>query len=170
MGAKDLGHTQSMRPDQHTEVGRPDRAPSQAAVLQAGCNALAVHQLMRAFPPSISPHLCAADAARRMICEGLAELPVVDDAGRPIGVLSRSDLLEAYVDPALGGGASVKRLMVPYVLAVDTQAPLQLALALIAYEGVQGVLVIDATRRLVGTLNTLDLVRWMAQQTGADSS
>lgn len=52
-----------------------------------------VHQIMRRQPITVSPEAEYCDAARVMLEHKVSCLPVVDDRGRPVGVLTWRDLL-----------------------------------------------------------------------------
>lgn len=56
-------------------------------------------ELMTPQPITIDPGATAADAARRMQKERVNRLPVVDDAGRLIGIVSRGDVLKVFLVP-----------------------------------------------------------------------
>jgi CBS domain-containing protein len=69
---------------------RPDRAKA-AALTAAG--------LMSSPAVTIAPEATVADAAQVMHGEKVKRLPVVDDAGRLAGIVSRVDVLGAYDRP-----------------------------------------------------------------------
>lgn len=50
-------------------------------------------ELMRANPVSIRDDATVQEAIKLLTDKGFSAAPVIDDAGRPIGVLSRSDIL-----------------------------------------------------------------------------
>jgi CBS domain-containing protein len=56
-----------------------------------------VAELMTAPPITIRRDQSLADAATRMYERGVKRLPVVDDTGAPVGIVTRSDLLKAYL-------------------------------------------------------------------------
>ncbi|HWD47398.1 MAG TPA: CBS domain-containing protein [Actinomycetota bacterium] len=56
---------------------------------------LRVSDLMSSEPVTAPPDCSLAQAVRTMIRHGVNRLPVVDQAGRPIGVLTRDDVLGA---------------------------------------------------------------------------
>jgi len=136
-------------------------------------------------------------ATRTMLERGISGAPVVDEAGRPIGMVSKTDLLEAWYEQgkaeadeaaeegeltvqqggytcSLGGGFHVEHtqsvavgdIMVPYLLAVSSRAPISLAAALMAYEGVHRLLVLNESNEMVGIVSSLDVLRWLAQLSG----
>jgi CBS domain-containing protein len=48
---------------------------------------------------SIAPDATVAEAARRMHTAGVKRLPVLDEGGRLVGILSRADLLKVFNRP-----------------------------------------------------------------------
>jgi CBS domain-containing protein len=48
---------------------------------------------------SISPEATVAEAARRMHAAGVKRLPVIDEGGRLVGIVSRGDLLRVFNRP-----------------------------------------------------------------------
>jgi CBS domain-containing protein len=59
--------------------------------------ALTAAQLMTAPPITITPYKSVVSAARLMSKHGVKRLPVVDDEGRLVGIVSRHDLLKVFV-------------------------------------------------------------------------
>jgi CBS domain-containing protein len=56
---------------------------------------LRVHDLMSTEPVAVEPDCPLVQAVRTMVGHGVNRLPVVDSGGRPIGVLTRDDVLGA---------------------------------------------------------------------------
>jgi CBS domain-containing protein len=56
-----------------------------------------VGELMSAPPVTIRPDQSLAEAATRMYRHGVKRLPVIDEAGVLVGIVSRGDLLKAYL-------------------------------------------------------------------------
>lgn len=57
---------------------------------------LTAEQLMTTAPVTVSPGHDMAVAARRMLDRNVNRLPVVDDAGRVVGIVARRDLLRPW--------------------------------------------------------------------------
>ena len=57
------------------------------------------HDLMTVAVVSIAPEATAAQAARRLHTANIKRLPVVDQRGRLVGILSRADLLKVFNRP-----------------------------------------------------------------------
>ena len=118
---------------------------------------LRVRDLMTENPVSVRHGITVREAAAFLAEQGIGAAPVVNDAGRAIGVLSRSDVLLAV--NAGVEGAPVREVMSPAVVAVhpDTHA-------LQAYEvmlrcAVRRVFVADDEGVPVGVVSVTDLFR-----------
>lgn len=110
------------------------------------------------------------EATQVMLAHGISGAPVVDDAGRPIGIVSKTDLLEAWQEHSKSDEANphtvVGDIMVPYLLAAQNNSPISLAAALMAYEGVHRLLVLDERSAMVGIVTSLDILRWLGSLSG----
>jgi CBS domain-containing protein len=112
----------------------------------------------------VSAALRRAEAIALFLDRGLSGAPVVDDAGRPLGMLTRSDLLRAAVErPAPSTAADI---MMPIAYTLAENDALSRGAALIAAEGVHHLPVIGDHGRVVGLISTLDITRWLARQSG----
>ena len=70
-----------------------DPSSAQAPGRWTRLTGLLVRDLMSSEPVTAEPSYPLLQAVRRMIVNGVNRLPVVDDAGRPLGVLTRDDVL-----------------------------------------------------------------------------
>jgi len=61
--------------------------------------ATTARDLMSVAVVSIAPDATVAEAARRMHTAGVKRLPVLDEGGRLVGILSRADLLKVFNRP-----------------------------------------------------------------------
>jgi CBS-domain-containing membrane protein len=59
--------------------------------------AVVAGELMTTPAVTVSPTATVTEAARRMHTVGVKRLPVVNDAGRLVGIVSRADLLKVYI-------------------------------------------------------------------------
>jgi CBS-domain-containing membrane protein len=99
-------------------------------------------------------------------------LPIVDERRRPVGVITKLDLVE-QIDAAMrcaGGGCAMpsdlvartaEDVMMPLALTLDTTATVVHAAAMMTSEDTHHVLVVDDTRTLVGVVSAKDIVRWV---------
>lgn len=120
-----------------------------------------------------------------LLKHGVSGVPVVDASGKPVGVVSKTDLLrERYEngdtlelrasdarDPAGYHESSAGRWLVADVMASMTfslpeDATVAQACALMAYEGVHRLPIVCAEGKVIGILSALDVLRWVATADG----
>lgn len=106
------------------------------------------------------PEMDASLLRARLVERGVSGAPVVDDWGRVLGVVSKTDLVEHEVTSERGKH-SVADIMMPMVFTLPPEAPIGQAAALMAYEGVHRVVVVDHKGCVVGLVSTLDIARWL---------
>lgn len=108
----------------------------------------------------VSPDLPVQSLVLLLVDRGFSGVPVVDSAGKPIGVVSKSDLV-------VGDRAGVVRdIMMPIAFTLPESASLSHAAALMAYENIHRVPVVAADGTVVGIVSAMDIVRWVAEQDG----
>lgn len=100
-----------------------------------------------------------------LLTAGVSGAPVVDVAGRPLGIVSKTDLLQALHDGA-GEARPVGEVCTPLVFSLPERAPLAQAAALMAWEGVHRIPVVGDDGAVVGIVSALDVARWLAEQDG----
>jgi CBS domain-containing protein len=59
---------------------------------------LLVRDRMQGQPPTVSPDTGVADLANLLADERLSSVPVVDEAGAVVGVISRADVVRALAE------------------------------------------------------------------------
>ena len=72
---------------------------------RAKAAAAAASKLMTAPAVTVAPTATVTEAARRMHTAGVKRLPVVDETGRLVGIVSRADLLRSSPGPTRPSGA-----------------------------------------------------------------
>ncbi|MBK6519438.1 MAG: CBS domain-containing protein [Polyangiaceae bacterium] len=150
-----------------------------------------VSHFMAANVATVSRGLLIEDAAQRIVENHVSGMPVVDDHGTIVGVVSLTDLVRALLDgptappPAEsstefydplsverlvesllegreGGGRIVADVMSRRLLTVGPDATLLDAARMMAKHRVHRVLVVDDTLKLHGILSALDVVAAVA--------
>jgi CBS domain-containing protein len=123
---------------------------------------------------SVHPDTSLRTATELMLEHGISGLPVVDEAGRLVGMLSKTDLVrhrldedsEASVSLPSGQhvleGTTVEDVMTRQVLTAPAGASLAEAAKIMAIAGVHRVPVVTPEGALTGLVTTSDLVRWVA--------
>ncbi|HEU5108845.1 MAG TPA: CBS domain-containing protein [Micromonosporaceae bacterium] len=102
--------------DRHRFRGR------RAASLAAKDTAATAGELMSAPAVTVVPDTPLSEAARLMNAEGIKRLPVVDEAGRAVGVVARSDLLRVFLRTDSAIRDDVEHEVLRRVLAVEPGA------------------------------------------------
>lgn len=109
----------------------------------------------------------AERVAELMVLEHVGCLPVVDEPGRPIGMITKLDLVERVAARAEGIAMhTAGTLMMPMSIALKEQATIAHAAALMANEDIHHLCVVDVEGRLIGVVSTMDIVRWLARNDG----
>jgi CBS domain-containing protein len=93
---------------------------------------------------------------------GYSGVPVIDEEGKPVGVVSKTDLLRHGVTPK----GRVKDIMTSMSFTLHEDQSVSKASALMAYEGIHRLPVVDAAGKVVGLLSSLDILHWLACKTG----
>ena len=105
------------------------------------------------------------DAARRMRDQGVGTLVVVDEVGRPVGLLTDRDLaVRVLADAADPRAVSVGDVMTRNPRTVSEGTPIESALALMASGAFRRLPVVNEDGRLVGILSLDDLLGLLAEE------
>lgn len=134
---------------------------------------------------TVHPETKLADVAARMVADHISGLPVVDDGGRLVGVVTEGDLLRRYetdtearhagwLDLLLGPGRlateyvrshgrTVRDVMSDNVVSVAEDTPLTEIVKLMERRHIKRVPVVRG-EALVGLVSRADLVRVLAQR------
>jgi predicted transcriptional regulator len=144
-----------------------------------------VRDIMTTPVVTAGPNMTIRELAQLLLRKHVSGVPVVDDFGRPIDVVSKSDILDRvhndeetygleklFYRTAFGmterlgegfhldslGEGTVQEIMTPLVLSVSADTPTPLAARMMAFEEVHRVIVTE-DGRMVGILTTMDIVR-----------
>ncbi len=124
--------------------------------------------LMTANPISVRENGTVADTVNFLTQKGFHAAPVIDDSGRPIGVLSCTDILihERVRREAGSAGfdeARVRDLMTPAVFSVVVDAPAGRVVGEMVALNVHQLYVVDSANVLVGVITALDVLRGLVE-------
>jgi CBS domain-containing protein len=135
--------------------------------------------VMTPNPKSINHQTPARETAEALQQNGIQAAPVIDDAGRPMGVVSRTDLLDYwnrgryraatlaagdgdaasnYAEEA-GNELTTREIMTPLVFAVGLDTPIPSIVEKMIGLEVHSLFVTDGDGVLVGTINVFDVLR-----------
>lgn len=87
-------------------------------------------------------------------------VPIVDDQRRPIGIVTKLDLIECRSDAR----ATAREVMMPLAMSLPADATVARAAALLTAESFHHLLVVDTNRVLLGIVSTFDVTRWVASR------
>jgi CBS domain-containing protein len=148
--------------------------------------------LMMTNPMSIRADATVREAVEVLTEHGFSAAPVIDEAGRALGVVSRADILvhdrekarggaQAYYEPAdlttggerLGPGfhvtamdsALVRDIMTPAVFSVPPHLPAAKVVEQLVALKVHRLYVVEEDGTLVGVISALDVLRHLRPET-----
>lgn len=163
--------------------GEVDRDTDQ---LPIGVLRAPVSEIVNAPALHATADMSLEDLASTFLAEKISALPVIDDEGRPLGIVTKTDTMQRYYDHAeaatfrsvievLEGAPQpeVRRapvcaddIMSRAVFSVTADTAISRVAALMAYENIHHVLVVDASGRMHGIVSALDVARWVARADG----
>jgi CBS domain-containing protein len=158
----------------HSDGGVPPRA---GAVVGRAC----VRDVMARAPHSATLEM-TLDQVMRELAHGDA-LPVIDEHGLALGMITRGDLVQRLLQQermerrsrGSRSGAdeepvertlSLRDIALSRSFIVSPDASLGQVAAVMAYERVQHVVVVDENGKLLGCVSALEIARWVAQRAG----
>ena len=122
--------------------------------------------LMTCSPLSIRADADIAEAVAFLTDKGFSAAPVIDEAGRPVGVLSRADLLvhNREQDATKADLASVGDIMTPAVYCVPPDAPADRVVKDLVDLKVHRLFVVDPDGILIGVISAVDVLRRLSPE------
>lgn len=129
-------------------------ASSEAHVvaMRAMAHGIPVTNAMMTQIARLTPQAHVNEAVETLLRTSQSEFPVVDDAGRPVGLLGRGDLIRAVKQ--LGPDARVAEVMTTKVPTVSHRRCLDDALRLLQEKSAPAVAVVDAQGVLLGLVTS----------------
>ena len=138
-----------------------------------------VSEVMTRAVVTLTPEMSVAQAWERMLKDLIKAAPVVDAAGKVVGILTDEDLLNRaglrqrlsvaqHLDDALvkeelrqleSAALKVADVMTQPVVTAQVKEPLGVAAARMAKSGMKRLPVVDADGKLVGVLSRVDILR-----------
>jgi CBS domain-containing protein len=132
-----------------------------------------VGHLMTTPPITVQAATSTAEAVQQMVEHDIKRLPVVDEKGRLMGIVSRLDLFRVMAQPPVaeaprrppppGTHVTVGEVMMRQVPTVRTDAPLAEVVDLIVSTAQRRVVVVDDEQRVVGIITDGDLLKRAAE-------
>ena len=125
-----------------------------------------VANIMSTAMITAAPWLPASRLVELLVDENVGALPVIDEDGNPLGIVTRADVLEED-EAEFDGEACAQELMRRLPITVTPTTPVAEAARLMTRQRVHHLLVVDGQGRLVGMVSSFDVVRWVAEVEGA---
>jgi len=143
-----------------------------------------ISELIHKHPHCATEQQSVGELVSLFLDTGISAVPVVDDNGKPIGFVSKTDVLRQLKGPHTATPAAldspvqpwwdaerlsqltVKAIMTPAVYTCLPTTSVADATAAMAFEGMHHLPVADESGKLVGMLSALDVLEWFARQAG----
>jgi Zn-dependent protease/CBS domain-containing protein len=130
--------------------------------LRAASRGVPVSYAMMTQFATLSPQAQIDEAVQTLLKTSQGEFPVVDDAGKPVGVLGRGDLIRAI--KTLGPDARVADAMNAEIPTISHRSTLEQAFKLLQQKSAPAVGVTDASGKLVGLVTSETIAEMMMLQ------
>jgi CBS domain-containing protein len=119
-----------------------------------------VLEVMTRAPACATPEMPLQEAARMMVDNNCGCIPVIDEAGAPVGVVTDRDIVCRTV--ALGDNPLeklVKDVMTEGAVTVRVDASIEHACNMLESNQIRRAVVVDENKRVVGIIAQADLAR-----------
>lgn len=124
-----------------------------------------ISEIMAKDVIAVRPELGTEALEELLLAKNISGVPVVDDSGKPIGIVSKTDLLGRN-GTLSGDGVKVRDIMMRTAFCLFENESIARAAGLMAFEGVHRVPVVGPRGMVVGVVSPLDVMRWLARQHG----
>ncbi len=109
------------------------------------------------------------DIAKKMLTENISSIPITDDEGAIIGILTERDMVKIVANELHPGGISAMSLMSFPTVKVKKKASIEEAARIMATKKLRHLIVEDTyTDDVVGIITSTDLARYLKQTSKID--
>jgi Zn-dependent protease/CBS domain-containing protein len=130
--------------------------------LRAASRGVPVTYAMMTQFATLSPHAHVDEAVQTLLQTSQSEFPVVDDSGKPVGVLGRADLIRAI--KMRGADARVSDAMTAELPTISHRVTLEQAFKLLQQKSAPAVGITDAAGKLAGLVTSETIAEMMMLQ------
>lgn len=127
------------------------------ATFQLVLDAETAEELMTPNPVSVSEHTMIREAAAALTNREISAVPIINEAGQPVGVLSRADIVRHHSKST--AALEVRKIMTSTVISIAAHDPAWEAIAKMIAFKVHRLFVVDETGTLIGVISSFDVVR-----------
>jgi CBS-domain-containing membrane protein len=156
---------------QSMELGRTEEPPPHEPTI---ADRVPVSRVMSRDLVCARPDLDAAAVVALMLENHVGCIPVVDQRRRPIGVITKLDLVEQIEAllrslrdgcpmPGELAARTAEELMLPLAITLGENATVAHAAAMMTCEDLHHVLVVGASGEIVGVVSSKDVVNWLVK-------
>jgi CBS domain-containing protein len=105
------------------------------------------------------------DIAKKMLAENISSIPITDDEGEIIGILTERDMIKIIANELPPSGISAMSLMSFPTVTVKKNAPIEEAAKIMATQKLRHLIVEDTYgKNVVGIITATDLARYLKQK------
>lgn len=119
-----------------------------------------VKSVMSAPPITVKPGTTLEEASRILIENGINHLPVVDENGKLIGIVTSWDIARAV---AKGGAKTVDEIMTRKVITTTPEEPIEVAARKMDTHRISALPVVNSHNQVVGIVSSEDLSKLLAR-------
>ena len=110
-------------------------------------------------PVSLRSQATVREARELFVAKAISAAPVIDHAGHPVGVLSRTDIMVHDAAGSTCPTMTVEALMTPATFAVSPETPASEVIGSLLKLRVHRLFVVDAQGVLIGVISPMDVLR-----------
>ncbi|HYV65559.1 MAG TPA: CBS domain-containing protein [Myxococcales bacterium] len=142
-------------------------------VAQGALERTPVSRIMARHVICVQGDMTLRDLAAILVRRRISGMPVVDDEFRPLGIVSKSDLIRYSVEEGRGdaaetddigdAGGCVARVMTPAVATLGERASVLEAAAIMAEQRIHRLPIVGRDGRIVGVVSSLDVLAWISR-------
>src|SRR5918994_3037653 len=109
------------------------------------------------------------DIAKKMLAENISSIPITDDEGEIVGILTERDMIKIIANELPPSGISAMSLMSFPTVKVKKKAPIEEAARIMATKNLRHLIVEDTYGKdVVGIITVTDLARYLKQKSKTD--
>ena len=118
-----------------------------------------VGELMSTAPFTIRCNDAVGDTRDALLSSGIHCVPVVDDEGTPVGIVTSWDLVEEY-----GPLEAVRNVMTSRVQTIGGHQHVSEAATAMRTNAIHHLVVVDESKHVIGVLSSLDLLELLSNE------
>jgi CBS-domain-containing membrane protein len=141
----------------HVECGEPQ--------VRSSADLTPVSEIMSRDVIAVRTDMGTDELGRLFLAQRISGAAVVNDLGRPIGIVSKTDILREKGAPA-AKGSRVWDVMLATAYCMSENESIACAAGLLSLEDAHCVPVVGSKGTVVGVVFPTDITRWLARQHG----